>query len=66
MECKKGDMIILPAGIYHRFNPDEKMYFKVMRLFCGDPVWTAWNRIDPKTDDRSARKKYVDHFLTAA
>eukprot|EP01116_Phalansterium_solitarium_P011784 TRINITY_DN27567_c0_g1_i1.p1 TRINITY_DN27567_c0_g1~~TRINITY_DN27567_c0_g1_i1.p1 ORF type:complete len:189 (+),score=35.17 TRINITY_DN27567_c0_g1_i1:49-567(+) len=63
IECQKGDLIILPAGIYHRFNPDDKMFFKVMRLFCGDPVWTPWNRIDAATDARPARRKYVDTFL---
>jgi len=61
--CEKGDMIILPAGIYHRFNPDDKMFFHVMRLFCGDPVWTPFNRVDVETDKRVARQKYVNDFL---
>lgn len=51
----------LPAGMYHRFVPDEKMSFFVMRLFKGEPVWTPHNRA-PETDERKARKDYVDQF----
>jgi len=33
----KGDMIVLPAGCYHRFTLDENNYLKVCtaNLFCG-------------------------------
>jgi len=58
-----GDMITLPAGIYHRFSTDEKNYAKVMRLFQGDPVWTAHNR-DPAVDKLSARLKYLQLYCT--
>ena len=32
VECNKGDMIVLPEGIYHRFTLDESNYIKVRSL----------------------------------
>lgn len=53
----KGDLITLPAGIYHRFTVDESNYTKAMRLFVGEPVWKAYNR---PADDFDIRKAYVN------
>ncbi|XP_075856638.1 acireductone dioxygenase isoform X1 [Microcebus murinus] len=60
---EKGDMITLPAGIYHRFTVDEKNYVKAMRLFVGDPVWTAYNR---PADHFEAREQYVKFLVQTA
>eukprot|EP00249_Psilotum_nudum_P009536 c21997_g1_i1 orf=169-885(+) len=56
---KASDMIVLPAGIYHRFTLDENNYIKVMRLFVGEPVWVSFNR---PQDDHPIRNDYMNRF----
>jgi len=60
---EKGDMIIVPAGIYHRFTLDEKDHIKALRLFQGVPVWTPHNR---PADEMTARRQYLDRLHAGA
>jgi 1,2-dihydroxy-3-keto-5-methylthiopentene dioxygenase len=59
VHVKKGDLMTLPEGIYHRFTVDEEDLIHAMRLFIGEPVWTPFNR---PCDDHESRKKYVDDY----
>lgn len=56
VSVRKGGLIVVPAGIYHRFTLDTNNYIKARRLFSGGPDWTAYNR---PHDHLPARKKYL-------
>ncbi|KAI8142408.1 Acireductone dioxygenase ARD family [Fennellomyces sp. T-0311] len=57
IEVSKDDMLVLPAGIYHRFTTDSKNYIKALRLFKDEPLWAALNR--PEADNNKHRADYL-------
>ncbi|KAL7420228.1 1,2-dihydroxy-3-keto-5-methylthiopentene dioxygenase [Cryptotrichosporon argae] len=54
-----GDLIVLPAGIYHRFTVDSANTITAMRLFQDEPKWTPYSRAGGDTDARDARVSYL-------
>ncbi|KAJ8064614.1 hypothetical protein OCU04_006941 [Sclerotinia nivalis] len=58
VRLEKDDLIILPAGIYHRFTTDDKNFIQAMRLFKEEPKWTPLNR-GPEVDVNPYRKEYL-------
>ncbi|KAF2275169.1 uncharacterized protein EI97DRAFT_451098 [Westerdykella ornata] len=61
IRLEKNDLMIMPAGIYHRFTTDTQNYTKAMRLFKEDPKWTPLNR-GSETDQNQYRKEYLKTY----
>lgn len=58
IKFEPNDLLVVPAGIFHRFTLTTTNYVKALRLFQDEPKWQAINK--PEADTNPAHLKYVE------
>ncbi|KAJ3180019.1 1,2-dihydroxy-3-keto-5-methylthiopentene dioxygenase [Geranomyces variabilis] len=56
-----GILLVVPAGIYHRFKLTEGDYVKIVRLFKSKAGWISTNR-SAESDQDQAHRTYLKMF----
>lgn len=60
VRIEKGDLITLPAGMYHRFALDEdQQYLKSVRMYVSEATWIPIYR---PSKDHFIRKEYLKKY----
>jgi 1,2-dihydroxy-3-keto-5-methylthiopentene dioxygenase len=59
LHLSAGDLICMPAGLYHRAALDEDDYCAIMRLFCDSQRWSPTFRSEKKADNHPSRLSYL-------
>jgi len=62
IHISSGDLLVIPAGIYHRFTLDELNAIKALRLFKDEPKWTPYSRSE-ETEINPFRVQYVKEIV---
>ncbi|KAJ6456991.1 Acireductone dioxygenase ARD family [Mycena vitilis] len=65
LAVEPGDLIVLPAGIYHRFTLDEQDRIRALRLFQDEPKWVPHSR-GADTDANPHRAAYLQNISVGA
>lgn len=59
LHLSAGDLLLLPAGMYHRCTLDENDYCSMMRLFKDSQRWAPVYRQEKRAEGHPSRQAYV-------
>ncbi|TRM55666.1 Acireductone dioxygenase ARD family [Schizophyllum amplum] len=65
LAVEPGDLLVIPAGIYHRFTTDMQDDIEALRLFQDAPKWIAINR-NAETESNVCRVNYLQSIGVTA
>jgi 1,2-dihydroxy-3-keto-5-methylthiopentene dioxygenase len=59
LHVQAGDLIVLPAGMYHRGTLDEDDYCAFVRLFRDSQSWNPLPRTEKRAENSQSRQQYA-------